>query len=444
MIVVNYKYMNRFFAFVYVLFVAIFNGYAQIGPIIINGDKSVTINYYDKSAKEVLLKGTFLNKGVKFKTPAGTFGKGRKVKMKNVGNGYWTYTTEPLPSELYWYHFIVNADTIKIDSENLNIVRDINTLYNYFIVRGGIADKYVDVKDKGGKLQYVWYPTSINGMKRRRMAVYTPFDYNQVQSKRYPVLYLLHGSGGDETAWAECGRLVQIMDNMINLGLCKPMIVVMPNGNVELAAAPGADPKNPNVVPSGNNISSMYGKIEKNFVSDIVNYIDANYRTLPNKGQRAIAGLSLGGLHTLYTALNNPKTFDYIGLFSAQTTNALGDKNIKTIRGIGQSWSNLKKQIPFVSGGGLDKKITGIIGDGIDTELSIYEHFDEKLKALYNENINLFYIAVGDEDFTKKLNDKLREELKASNYKHTYNETDGGHTWDNWRKYLVDFLPRLF
>jgi len=446
MIGVHYKYLNKSLALNLLLFITISNGYAQMKPIVINENRSVTISYYDNNAKEVKLKGTFLNKGVKFKTPAGTFGKDGTVKMKNVGNGCWSYTSEPLPSELYWYQFIVNDDSVRIDKRNTNIVRDINTLYNYFIIEGGIADKYVDVKsnDTGGKLQYVWYPSSLKGMKLRRMAIYTPYGYDSTKARRYPVLYLLHGSGGDETAWAECGRLVQIMDNMISLGLCKPMIVIMPNGNAELAAAPGNDPENPNIVPSGNNTTSMFGKIEKAFVSDIVNFVDANYKTLSNKTQRAIAGLSLGGLQTLYTALNNPKTFSYIGLFSAQTTNALGDKSIGSIKGVAKGWSNLKKQIPFIGGGGLDEKITNIVGDGTNSELEIYEHFEVKLKTLYDNKPNLFYIAVGTGDFTKKLNDKLREKLDAANCKYLYNESDGGHTWDNWRKYLVDFLPRLF
>lgn len=425
-------------------FILTTNVSAQLKPIIINSDNTITINFYDKYAKEVELKGTFLEEGIKFKTPAGTFGKESKVKMKSEGNGYWTYTTAPLPSELYWYNFVVNDDTIKVDKQNPNIVRDINTLYNYFIVEGGIAEKYVDAKSKNGEIQYIWYPSSLEGMKKRRMAVYTPYGYDSTQLKRYPVLYLLHGSGGDETAWAECGRLVQIMDNMINSGLCKPMIVVMPNGNVELAAAPGNDPNNPNVIPTGNNMSSMLGKIEKVFVSDIVNYIDANFRTIPDKRHRAIAGLSLGGLHTLYISLNNPKTFSYTGLFSAQTTNALGEKDIRNIKWIGESWSKLKEQIPFIGGGSLDRKIKDIAGDGNNSVLEIYEHFDVKLKTLYNNAPSLFYIAVGTEDFTKKLNDQLRRKLDDANYQYTYKESEGGHTWDNWRKYLIDFLPRLF
>lgn len=440
----NYKDRKKYFVLVYLLIGIILNGYAQIEPVLINEDKSVTISYYNKNAKEVYLKGTFLNKGFKVKTPVGSFGKGRKIKMKNEGNGYWSYTSESLPSELYWYHFIINDDSIKIDERNTNVVRDINTWYNFFIVEDGIADKYIDLKQKNGKLQYVWYPSSLKGMTRRRMAVYTPYQYERNKTTRYPVLYLLHGSGGDETAWTNCGRLVQIMDNMIYLGLCKPMIVVMPNGNVNLAAAPGEDPNNPNVIPSGNNTSSMFGKIENVFVSEIVSFIDANYRTLTQKTDRAIAGLSLGGLHTLYTSLNNPDTFSHIGLFSAQTTNALDDESIGNIKGLGKTWSNIKKQLPFIGGGSLDRKILKIAGDGSNSDLEIYEQFDLKLKSLFEKSPTLFYIAVGRDDFTKKLNDDLRKKLDANHYKYIYNESDGGHTWDNWRKYLIDFLPKLF
>lgn len=446
MIGIHCKRMMRcILVFVCATSIATSGGYAQVESFRVNEDNSVTISYYDKNAKEVVLKGTFYDKGIKFKTPAGTFGKVGKVKMQNVGNGYWTYTSEPLASELYWYNFIINDDSVTIDTRNPNVVRDINVFYNYFIIGGGLADRYMDVKPNGGRLQYVWYPSSMEGMKRRRMAVYTPYGYESSGSERFPVLYLLHGSGGDETAWAECGRLVQIMDNMIGSGICKPMIVVMPNGNVELAAAPGEDPENPNVLPSGKNVSSMFGRIERCFVSDVVNYIDANYRTVPDKTHRAIAGLSLGGLHTLYISLNNPKMFDYIGLFSAQTTNALNNKSIGGIRDFGKSWSDLKRQLPFIGGGGLDRKITAVTGDGgVNPDVEIYEHFDEKLKVLKESNPALFYIAVGIDDFTKKMNDKLRKKLDKTGFRYTYNETDGGHTWNNWRKYAMDFLPELF
>jgi enterochelin esterase family protein len=218
------------------------------------------------------------------------------------------------------------------------------------------------------------------------------------------------------------------------------MIVVMPNGNVNLAAAPGKDPQNPNVQPSANNTSSMLGKFESTFMDDIVNYVDNNYRTIKDKGHRAIAGLSLGGLHTIFIALNNPNSFDYIGLFSAQTTNALGDKSIDNMKKLGQKWNQLKNNFSFIGGGSVDRKITNLTADHIDT----YDDFDNKLVKQFETAPQLYYIAVGTDDFVKKLNDDFRAKLDARKYKYHYNETDGGHSWENWRKYLVDFLPRIF
>lgn len=412
-------------------------------PITINSDNSVTITYVDPKAEEVEVQGTFFKKGNSIIPMAGMFSKDGKAKMTNSGNGVWTYTSQPLDSELYWYDFVVDEDSVRYDKRNRDTTRDIGTTYNYFIIKGGIGDDYVDAMSKKGSLKYVWYPSDLNGMKKRRMAVYLPNDYSS-SNRKYPVLYLLHGSGGDETAWSDCGRLTQIMDHLITEGRCEPMIVVMPNGNVDLAAAPGDDPNNPNVKPSGNNMSSMFGKFEKSFVPEIVNYVDKHYRTIPDKKHRAIAGLSLGGLHTLYTSLNNPDEFDYVGLFSAQTTNALGDKGVGSLKSIGESWNQLKQALPFIGGGSVDRKITSITGGQSDENLVIYENLDGKLKSFFDKKPELFYIAVGRDDFTKKLNDDLRKKLNKGDYPFVYNESDGGHTWSNWRKYLVNYLPRLF
>jgi enterochelin esterase family protein len=174
-------------------------------------------------------------------------------------------------------------------------------------------------------------------------------------------------------------------------------------------------------------------------MNDIVSYVDKNYRTLKDKSHRAIAGLSLGGLHTLFISLNNPTQFDYIGLFSAQTTNAI-DKNVGSMKKVGKKWNQLKNNFSFLGGGSVDRKISNLTSDHLD----VYDDFDEKLEAQFETAPQLYYIALGTDDFVKKLNDDLRSKLDARKFKYYYNETDGGHTWENWRKYLVDFLPRLF
>ncbi len=410
---------------------------SETSPVI-NADNSVTFTVNAPTAEEVVVKGSFIPKKRSFKTPAGSFGRDGKLEMTKQGD-VWTCTSDVLSSEIYTYTIEVDGEAV-LDEYNKNTMRDVADTLNYFIIKGGIADDYITKNVAHGTVKKVWYPSTLNGMSKRRMTVYLPSAYSASTTKRFPVLYLLHGSGGDEDAWEECGRAIQILDNLIAAGRCKPMIVVMPNGNVDLAAAPGQDPQNPYVEPSAKNTSSMLGKFESTFMNDIVGYVDSNYRTIKDKAHRAIAGLSLGGLHTIYISLNNPDAFDYVGLFSAQTTNALGDKSIGNMKKIGKKWNKLKNNFSFLGGSGLDKKITNLTSDHID----IYDDFDEKIAAQFATAPQLYYIAVGEDDFVKKLNDDFREKLDDRNYQYYYNETDGGHSWENWRKYLVDFLPRIF
>lgn len=286
-------------------------------PVSIANDKAVTVSVSFPKANEVYIKGSFVPKARTYKTPAGVFGKKGKREMEQRQGGIWTYTTNPLPSELYTYNFEVN-DVDTFDVSNPNQVRDVNTIYNYFIITGGIADDYVNVPH--GKVDYMWYHSSLPNLPRRRMAIYTPPQYSS--GGRYPVLYLLHGSGGDETSWLGLGRAAQILDNLIAAKRCQPMIVVMPNGNSDRAAAPDEDLYN-TAPASATAFESMLGQIESVFVNEVINYVENHYRTINDKEHRAIAGLSLGGLHTLFISANAPDEFDYIGLFSAQTTNML-------------------------------------------------------------------------------------------------------------------------
>ena len=409
---------------------------------IINSDNTVTFKFSAPNAEEVIIKGSFLEKTFKIRTKAGTFGKTQKAKMTKQGN-VWTYTTAPLESEIYTYYYVVD-DVDKTDPKNKNLVRDVDKYLNYFIIKGGIADNYITQNVPHGKISKVWYPSTMNDMPKRRMTVYTPAEYDKNPNKQYPVLYLLHGSGGDENSWEEAGRAAQILDNMIAQGKAVPMVVVMPNGIVNLAAAPGADPNNPDVKASAMNPGSMMGKFESTFVTDIVSYVETNYRVVKDKSHRAIAGLSLGGLHTIHISANNPDMFDYVGLFSAQTTNTMNDNKISTLSSLAEGVDGLVSQIPFLSGSKAEKKIQKFTGQFSDGNLEIYGKIDEKLKKQFSANPQLYYIAVGTDDFVKKLNDDFRAKLDASGYKYYYNETDGGHSWENWRKYLVDLLPRIF
>lgn len=179
----------------------------------------------------------------------------------------------------------------------------------------------------------------------------------------------------------------------------------------------------------------MSGVIEDAFVREVVSYVDDNYRTITNKENRAIAGVSLGGLHTMFISMNNPDMFDYVGLFSAQTTNALNSKKIGGITKLLDAFQGIKNEIRSLRNGK---------DSGNSVAAFIYENEDQKMAVQFSNPPKLYYIAFGSNDFVKKLNLDLRNKLDYNGYKYVFRETDGGHTWENWRKYLLDFLPRLF
>ncbi|MBR7067583.1 MAG: hypothetical protein IKI28_04615 [Bacteroidales bacterium] len=414
---------HRLIAIAIALCINFAQSHAQSPVKLANG--SYRFTFYAPDANQVTLQGE---------------GALHKAKMTKQSNGTWTYTTHRLPSEMYTYNFVIDKDAVQLDPNNQQVVRDVNNHYNIFCVAGFPADYYMERNVPHGKVTKVWYPSSINNMGQRRMSVYLPAEYDANPQKSYPVLYLLHGSGGDENAWLDMGRLAQIMDNMIAEGKCVPMIVVMPNGNAMLDAAPGESPymqAKPEIV----NTESMRGKIERAFPIEIMTYVEQHYRTLNNKQHRAIAGLSLGGLHALYITANNPTMFDYVALLSPQTTNALSDNEIRTYNNITKGIGDLVSRVPVV-GNTLKNKIN----DKIDSyaDVAIYDSINHKLATQFATPPQLYYIAVGRDDMVKHLVDMHRQKLDAANYGYLYNETDGGHTWTNWRKYLLDLLPRLF
>lgn len=222
---------------------------------------------------------------------------------------------------------------------------------------------------------------------------YTPAGYSR--SRKYPVLYLLHGTGGDEKSWLELGRAEQILDNLIAKGQCKPMVVVMPNGIADRAATPGADPYNAKPA-TANAVESMMGLMESTFVTDIVSYIEAHYSVLSQKKGRSIAGLSLGGLHTIFISANHPDMFDYVGLFSAQTTNTLTSSHkIGSLESLATTFDKLTDLLPFLGKGKKLDNYAGIINEG---KLSVYDSLDYKLEKQFAILPKLYYIAYGKDD----------------------------------------------
>ncbi|MCQ2287937.1 MAG: esterase [Muribaculaceae bacterium] len=318
--------------------------------------------------------------------------------MTRLDDGTWTFTTAPLEPELYRYNFIV--DGVKVnDMNNVYSIRDVSTVMNMFIIDGDKQPCLYSVTNVAhGTVSQVWYDSPTLGTKRR-MSVYTPAGYEEGHT-RYPVLYLLHGSGGDETAWLEHGRAAQIADNLIASGQAAPMIIVMPNGNVDENAAPGAA-ETGLVNPTFAHQKWMEGTFETSF-SDIVNYVDSHFRTLKSKRNRAIAGLSMGGYHSLYISANNPSDYAYVGLFSAAVTPKQG------------------------------------------VQSPVYDNLAEKLKVQFQQRPRLYWIGIGEDDFLYKDNAQFTRMLDKNRMKYTYVETKGGHEWRNWRIYLSQFLPLLF
>lgn len=359
----------------------------------IHDNNTVTFRFKAPKAVRVQLTGDFLpvQKNAKFEAPG-------IVDLKEGQEGVWEYTTpEPLKPELYSYSFIVDGLRMN-DPANVYLIRDVSTLTNVFIIGGDRADFYKVNPVPHGTVFRIWYDSPALGLERR-MTVYTPAGY-ETSGKRYPVLYLLHGMGGDEEAWISLGRTAQILDNLIAQGKAKPMIVVMPNGNASQEAAPGESSRGM-VPPTIQLPKTMEGSYEQAF-PEIVKFIDKNYRTIKSKSGRAIAGLSMGGFHSLHISKQYPDMFNYIGLFSAAI---MPNKEVSS---------------------------------------PIYENMEGKLKVQFDKNPTLYWIAIGKTDFLYKANEEYRKLLDEKGYKYTYYESDEGHIWKNWRIYLTEFVPMLF
>ena len=320
-----------------------------------------------------------------------------KASLTKDDKGVWSLKTQALNPELYNYSFIIDGFSTT-DPSNPFLIRDVASATNIFIIGGGHADLFKTNDIPHGSVTRRWYDSPGLGMDRR-ITIYTPPGYEK-SSESYPVLYLLHGAGGDEEAWINLGRTAQIMDNLIAQGKAKPMIVVMPNGNVIQDAAPGEGNQN-FYKPQFMIAKTMDGTYEGAF-GDIIQFVESNYRVKANKANRAIAGLSMGGFHTLHISRFHPNTFDYMGLFSAA------------------------------------------IMPREDATGKVYSNFDQTLKAQMDNGYKLYWIAIGKTDFLYKANQEYLEKLKSMNMPHEYVESEGGHIWRNWRVYLTQFTPRLF
>lgn len=374
----------------------------QVASPDVHADNTVTFNLIAPEAQKVQVTGDFLPSkkvvfnGATFDAPADP------VDLVKNDKGVWSFTTEALKPELYTYNMIVDGVKI-IDPLNVYNIRDINNLFSVLLIGGNArTDLYKVNKVAHGTVSKVWYESPAAGLTRR-LTVYTPAGY-ETSGKEYPVLYLLHGIGGDENAWSELGRAAQILDNLIAQGKAEPMLVVMTNGNISQEACPGETSEG-FLVPTMMLPKTMEGSFETAF-PDVVKFVENTYRVKKDKAHRAIAGLSMGGFHSLFISINNPDTFDYVGLFSAAVDQQQNTAN-----------------------GGFP---------------NIYADRNQKIDNLFSKHPRLFWIGIGKTDFLYKNNNDLRAYLDSKQHKYTYLETEGGHIWRNWRIYLSEFVPLLF
>ena len=409
-------------------------GRGQQGPRVVSPEvfpnKTVTFRLLAPNAGAVVLNGSW--------------DIGTNIPMTRDDQGVWSVTVGPLGEQLWWYSF--NVDGVKVlDPNNGEYARDGSRYDNWLMISGPFSDSW-EFKPEvpHGAVQSVWYPSPILKLKGRRMYVYTPPDY-MTSNARYPVLYLLHGGGGDEDQWINLGRTNVIMDNLIAAGKVKPMIVVMPNGNANQivaqgygygpiprpapagrgagapaapggqagagrgagaagAPAAGAPPAGAargaagGAAPAGGARGMMGGAYEGSYphslVKEIVPFIDRNYRTIANRNNRAIAGLSMGGMHTIQATNNNPGVFGWIAVWSA---------------------------------------------GGQDTP-----EFAAALTRLKDSGVRHYYVGAGTTDFALNGSQALYKIAQKAGLNTSWHETPGPHYYLIWRVFLGDFASMMF
>src|SRR5262245_36829994 len=347
-------------------------------------DHRVTFRIYAPKAPEVTLRGDWME------TPA-------PVKLEKNDQGVWSVTVGPLAPDFYSYSFTVDG-VRTLDPKNPMIKQGVNSVDNMFYLDGAEAAFQDNKPVPHGEIRKVWYQSTTLGIQRR-MHIYFPPGYDSGK-ERYPVFYLLHGGGDEDSGWSTIGRAGFILDNLIAEKKARPMIVVMPNGSLPRPA--NLPPAAPGTLLSPTAIATLTGQFTNELLTEIVPFVEKNYRALPGAANRAIAGLSMGGFQTTLVVTTNPDQFAYIGVWSAGVTSQLFP-------------DFEKRAAPFL---------------------------DNPDKV--NKQVKLFSIVVGDKDFLFAASKNLAEILNKRGIKHELRVTGGGHTWINWRNYLRDYAQALF
>jgi enterochelin esterase family protein len=316
---------------------------------------------------------------------------GKKYDMVKDADGIWTVRTEPIVPGFHYYFLLID-DAPVADPASQS-----------FYGTGKMASA-IDIPEKGvdfytvkdvphGSISSKYYFSKVTN-SWRRLFVYTPPGYDRNIEKKYPVVYIQHGGGEDETSWAEQGKTDIIIDNLIAESKAKPMIVVIANGNVSTGR--------------GGYSSEGMAAFKNEMTQNIVPFVDENYRTLTDPKNRAMCGLSMGGGQSFYVGLESLDYFGSVGIFSSGIFGGIRNPSGSTF--------DAEKEIP-----GLLSK-----------------------SAEFNKKLDLFYISCGEQDMRIEHTKKAVETMKKNGLEVEFNSFSGDHEWQVWRKSLHDFASRVF
>jgi enterochelin esterase-like enzyme len=332
-------------------------------------------------------------------------GNGRGTPLTKGDEGIWDATVGPLDPGAYRYTFNVDGVSV-VDPRNPSTSESNNNVWSLVYVPGSEAFDTNSVAH-GAVASVTYYSVALG--RHRRMHVYTPPGYESGQQK-YPVFYLLHGSGDSDEAWTSVGRAGFILDNLIATKKARPMIVVMPAGHTTRTPAPGA-----------NRGAGGRDEFGEDFIGDVMPYVEKNYRVVADRAHRAIAGLSMGGGQTLNAAFAHPDTFAYVGVFSAGVFGIVPR--------------------PAPSGSTAAATPSPAPPAGPTWEASHLTALDD---AGARKRLVLLWFSTGVDDALLSTTRATVEMLKKHGFSPVLKESAGGHTWINWRNYLVEFTPQLF
>lgn len=339
------------------------------------------------------------------------FWSGPKADMEKQPDGYWTFTTPPMAPGLHYYTVIVDGAEAA-DPGSTSYFGGSKWASAVEVPEAG-ATYYAAQDVPHGQVREVWYRSQVTGTFRHAL-VYTPPDYDTRLKERYPVLYLQHGGGEDESGWTRQGRANFILDNLIAAKRAKPMIVVMAHGYARRPGQPAAaDPRTrpaPGSPEMRRAMDGMMSAFEDDVTKALIPFIDATFRTLADRDHRAMAGLSMGGMQTFRVTFNHLDLFSYIGGFSG-AANAFAAPGSE----------------------GLDVK-TAFNGAMADP-------------AAFKKRVHLLWIGVGTKEPERMRQgiEKLHRSLEEAKIEHVFSQSqDTDHEWQTWRRNLADFAPRLF